>query len=149
MSFSKTIINYIAKDVTSYYDSFNNGVEPEVEVGDDYIVIKNYPLRSKFKSRTIALMLILDGFPEKAPAGIYIPTHHPDVEALKKIFWTTEGKPSFAPRVEALGAMGWTWLCNGFRALAGHDGKWLYAETTKTGNDSLTALLAMFATRLK
>jgi hypothetical protein len=143
MQFSNQVLKYIASDITAYFSGSKAG-EPDVDIIGDAVVIKNYPLPKKFGEKTIPLLLILSGFPELAPAGIYIPTKHPDIMDFKKIFWTTEGDVGFSERVETLGYEGWTWMCNGYRALSSHDGKWRYCHTTKNGNDSLATLLAAF-----
>lgn len=148
MALQHSVITHIVHDIQDFFTAYHPRLEPDVEIADEWLIVKNFPLPSKYGVSLIALLLVLEDFPEKAPAGVYIPKKHPARAQLGAVFHAFDDKPPYA-RAEALGANGWTWLCNGFRASKGYDGLWQYAFTTQNGRDSLGGMLATFQTYIK
>lgn len=133
----------IERDIATFFKVYHPGVEPEGFLKDDYIVIKNFPLPVRYHALKIPVFWPFEGFPELAPAGIFVPTDHVATPQLAKVFSAFEDKPPQYPRVEGLREFGWTWLCNGIKGRE-FEGNWRYAYTTKNGRDTLAGLLAHF-----
>lgn len=140
------LLAWEANNVQAFLDEFeepSNGEArcAEVNGSGEYMTVRNLPLPDRYRPDFIDAMLILDDYPARPPAGIYLLNNYNEgvISQIRGRFNAFRDSAAHdAPPIE-----GYTWVCYHFRNNA-----WQFRTQDPARGDNVRKFLAAFLAEL-
>jgi hypothetical protein len=127
--------------VTRFLYKFDDR-ERSVEMDDNSLIIRSFPLPKDYSPNYIDLLLVIRGYPEIPPAGVHIPGNCPNRQQIRdrleghvqanSTIVINHTPESYRKYVEDLAKQGWDWVCFHFK-----DWSWQISPNNLLAGDCL------------
>jgi len=138
---------YYEFELISRFLSEFPGKPRTIELDDNYLLIRNFPLPDSYTQDNVHLLFLISGYYDFPPAGLYIPSKTSNRDQIAKhlggrlmsatpSFVLEHVSTGFREQAKKLADLGWDWVCFHFKGWT-----WKLNTSNLLAGDSLYKLI--------